>query len=1158
MNEPVQLNFQSEFSGPQNAVDGALLRQMEADRTEAAEENAPEPTMGGYELHKRQIMENGPLGHILRGEQERKSTFDADLGFIDTLIPEKVDGDLQRLGQDPSPERRLFLYGAPNEAEYYRRIERLAEEDAIMRETEAHGVMGTISNVASYITDPLVLATFGVGNIGIAGGLAARMATGAAVNFGIEGMIQGAIHYSDEYQPPSETFIALGAAAVLGGAGHGLFGRGAHADKLARERIAKLQQDLVNHPGVALDAGAAANRAASPQNPALSGHVDTLEDLRDPAVPLVEPYNPTFLGFHLRKTDAIGNAYNRGNDNVAYKRLVSRIYGNRMNKDTSEVVELGNMQHAEMNRVRGDTDMVHAVRPSFFKWLNNKYDQGFFKRKLGATFKWGDHTQRYNEFMDDVGRVLQREDIAEERWINEVYRLRREADAAGQEFIEPPRPSVRHDGVDAEVLEAAENMRGWYAKQNEGLIADGARAAPTEGVIPRKSYLPRVFSRERAARLFDNIATDPRATIKTLIGSAIKAGRNNAGLQVSDDITEAVANRIADHLVGPTAGRAAPRFLNKALSKEDFDAVVDQLRPGIPDDEMDDVLSILEQFLQRDADSAVSAPRLQSRLAMDLDTSTTVRMKNGQDEVISLRDFYETNAHELSFSYNRWASGERAFAKAGTSEEKLRELLDEARVEAQFNKERGYKDGTKFTEEQVEELEWGIARTMGRSVNTGRNPTAVQVARIANNASFTAWMGLSGSNAITEAATVVAYGHVSDLLKSIPAVRTLMKQIGALPKSDNLVHELAHLDSGLSNSMDLAFFGHQIDEETLARTLSPNAPVMQRMLQGADNLFEGIKYAASHAYGLGHITDYTRQMANLRGLNVLHSTFVRNKRMPKWMGPRLKSWGIHDEEVAQMANFLRDNATHNRLAGIEEVNWGAMDAATKASFEKFFWNYTGEVIQHVSDGSLARIFEGPLMRVLAQFRSFTITATTKHTMKDFHYGKDGGSMGMQKFVFTSAMGSLMYAARSNLLYRGTDKYEERMTWKNIVTGGMNYGVNVSLLPAMADTLAVATGFEAPFAQGRSSGLANAVVSGSWDETGAGRLLKDAGTVGAYVRDGAGRRNPTKGEVRSMFGALMLGTFWGTAPLKERAAEHFGTGKKDKPKNLLEELGLQDE
>ena len=685
-----------------------------------------------------------------------------------------------------------------------------------------------------------------------------------------------------------------------------------------------------------------------------------------------------------------------------------------------------------------------------------------------------------------------------------------------------------------------------------------------EGLIPdRQFYMPRKLSRRKAIELEQRIATDGNSRgaeeqITDLIAQSLKRGREMYGLPVDEHVNNLVAKAYAKRLLHSKNPNKFTQDI-EYLEEGDLDYIADLMRDaGIDEGEVSNAVRIMERGLKKnnvevDADAPA---RLKHRLAMDMETSMPVRFTDGTEGTVSVRELFETNADDLHFDYVRWAGGEVGLNRVGLDSHKLDNLIKEAEVEA--GKPLG--DRRLYTTEQVEDLQWMRDRVMGRSLNTEFNPKTVRAARAATGIGFITRMGSAWWNAMVESGTILASNNLARIFRRIPALNDIMRNLRGKDPDMTLMRQLAMWNGGLGDTMMRGVYGSRHEASAAVFRFGDLHGPVSKGLAKAEDAIEGLKRGAAYTNLLGHVTDVTRQFSTVMALDTLDDILVRGRKAPSWWGNRAASWSLDEAKMAKLKDYMSsDMVKRGRMGEITDFGQPPMEITDILS--DYLYRYTGEMIQHVDQGSLPRwMVKHPMMRVLTQFRSFTTAAWTKHTLKDIHMMD---SLGALKFVNTAGLASLAYMARQVSDYYGTDEYEKRMTPSRILAGAVNYSVNASLLPAAIDQIAPAFGIQAPFAMARTSGLSNALFSTDLNGIPIGKYGLDAGKVAGYfgsnivgAATGEGWQGPTKAQLRAAANVSMIQTLWFLKPLQTRAIEHFGSDNSTETINLWEEIGLE--
>lgn len=125
------------------------------------------------------------------------------------------------------------------------------------------------------------------------------------------------------------------------------------------------------------------------------------------------------------------------------------------------------------------------------------------------------------------------------------------------------------------------------------------------------------------------------------------------------------------------------------------------------------------------------------------------------------------------------------------------------------------------------------------------------------------------------------------------------------------------------------------------------------------------------------------------------------------------------------------------------------------------------------------MFDSALGKIIGQFRGFMLHAFTKQ----FMHGVAMNDMRVYGAWATSSfIAAGVYAAQTSINAQGRsdskEYLEERLAPKAIVASGFQRTAASSIFPALIDTTANLTNLPAPFAHGRTSGLATGGITGN--------------------------------------------------------------------------------
>lgn len=695
--------------------------------------------------------------------------------------------------------------------------------------------------------------------------------------------------------------------------------------------------------------------------------------------------------------------------------------------------------------------------------------------------------------------------------------------------------------VSPHVRKAANALSEFYGGHLDELKRAGVKGS--EFVEHNPFYMPRKISRRRindVIRRANMDRQDVDEVLTNLLVQGIKTGREAAGLDFDEGLSRLVAKAYIKR--GLTQGNPAELTRHSdthALALDDRDLVLDMLKGQVSDDEFREAVEILDGYAlrQETTPEGTTPDRLKHRLKMDLNTSVEF---NG--ETITLRDLFENDADMLAFSYGRWASGETALNERGLSTAKMEQALRELQEEAAENLD-GKLEGA-ATPKDVERLEWAFKAVMGTPTEDVGS-TVNRIARLGSSVGYITKMGSGVKNAIQETGTLLAMGTIRNNMKRFfPFWKQHLKDVINGRQDDGFFRQVEALAGGLGDTWarNTAGFRHTVDsaipgEGRLART---------------EEFLDGLKRGATALNGMAWVTDMSRRMAAVNAIDILDD-MAMGRKLPSWWANRSKSWTLSDERAKLIKDYFNSPAVkRGKHGGLVDLG-DQMPDDVRVALEEFTYRYVSEGIQELQRGNLPRFMNTSVGRLALLFRSFTMGAWSRHTLKDLEHMD---TLALQKLAYTTSLGFATYAGLQYLKYP-TDSSEhrkrrkEKLQFDNVLRQSASYAVNASLMPdflvnlSNATNLGVATQFE------RTSGLSRSI--NPFASNPAFAYADDALTVTKSAVTTLQGQPYTQEQFDALANLVALDTFWFMRPVNAAVKSNLPRERDVQRKTLLEQL-----
>jgi hypothetical protein len=1016
-----------------------------------------------------------------------------DPDFMDTYTLEKLQQDFETQGID---EQYMGLFeNVNNQQEYTRLLARAAEVQHLDQEmAKAGGLKSMAAYMAAYATDGFGLvvdaAAGGSTKVGMLRRFLESGGKAAAADLITEAM------RTTDGEPVELSELAMGTITAFSTGGlFGIPGNKAAAKLEAEESavLKKMKDAIPEQETNNGSAGAAAVSSFPKKNIGDADDSDLLGEMRAKAAVegIPEP------GGRTRKAQISHAAWAQRSDSDVVRKMSADVHGVG-NEAPGNVVDIPMEMDSGRLKEQHMSPYYEAVNTNYSSWLKETKGKGFLRRQ------WSH--EDFDEFMEMVGD----------------YRLGKIQDAPEQ------------------VKQVADADRAFYQAFKEEAIRSGAYDASRFSKDP--NWMSRVISRDKLYGMMTKANVRSHMDFKPLVSNAIRKGREAAGLEVDDQLTDVVATAYLNRAWSQGEGGFTVKQSGE-LDLDDVSSLKELIKDNLPEAEQAKALEIIESAaVSKKPKDAGEIDNMKSRLLLDKDAAMDI---NGQ--TFTMADLYENNVHKLANGYANKMSAELAFRNKGYTTKSFEKIINELDKEAQINKLHKEKHGSwdvgKAKPSDVENLRFSLDRMTHQGIRAS-NELIDSLFRSSSNHVYTSKMGGSGLNAITEAGTLIAARGLKGVVEDLPQIKDLIKSYKTGNPPTQFVADIETMTSGA---------GSKLAESRASFKLEDNVNSSMRGTLGkVEKITDSAKRMANETNLLNHLTDVSTRYSTAVALKRLDQ-WANGSKMPKWWKDRSKAWGLGDGRDELIKKWLTSkNVKRGRGKGFESLGIDKMDYATEQAFRQFIHRFNSNMIQKIYSGDLPRMMQTPLGAFIMKFRSFTTAAFGKHTLADANFAD---SLAAQKLIFTAGLGMFMYANRVYISHPFSEKKrEEKLTLENALRSGATYGVNVSLLPAMVDTTTQILNGEPLIGKKRTSGLPTGFSAKEFTSNIPGvSMIDDMVTAVGAPAKLATQGELTQEQVRAIFSVLMLDTFYGTRGIRDAAVEAAPSSRESDKIDYAKEL-----
>ena len=520
-----------------------------------------------------------------------------------------------------------------------------------------------------------------------------------------------------------------------------------------------------------------------------------------------------------------------------------------------------------------------------------------------------------------------------------------------------------------------------------------------------------------------------------------------------------------------------------------------------------------------------TASATKSRTPLSLDGEFT----NEAGVTIRLKDFVDTNIQSMWHRYSHSMSGDTALRSLG-----IESRADLQKTRDQIVKELSGDTGTVLgkNKEYLDNFDATVAHLLGMSSKIDPDGDAWKVIRLANNLTRSAKLGATWFAMSAEMARVTHRVGVTNMVKTIPALRDLIRAYRGKAVSDTYKEmQLFEALSGELNQMvSIAKY-----EDNLGSVVAQGE---QRLLDKAERFGDSVNEAVMLVGGVKSGTAI---------LEYMHSIGARLKMMrmaQKGMNQKAYDYfglyGFDKETADQIATQIKkfgDTDTNSALLNLDKWDgdlghrWSI--GVRRQSYELVQRSNFGDNIGVTMGGKLAG--DTHLGALALSLKNYMMVAYNKQLSSNIVNIAKGGKDRLDvlgNWGYQTAFASVGYIAKQYSMYwNDPDKLEENLTPERIAANTFSMTTFSTFIPGIADFASKAVTDEPIFNTfGRDQGtLSVAPLSYANDVINAGS------TLGALISPYG---TASEGELKKALAQLPLGNAIGVKSLTTELAKTF--------------------
>ena len=592
--------------------------------------------------------------------------------------------------------------------------------------------------------------------------------------------------------------------------------------------------------------------------------------------------------------------------------------------------------------------------------------------------------------------------------------------------------------VDEFVKEAADAIDEVTRRAIDDLKA--AKWAGADAVQWKPGYFPLVWSGEKIQKLAS--AGRLQDVKKLLTKSYTSTGMSPA---LSKRLTDAVVNR---QLAGASDLDFNPASLFSKSSRGELERMLRETE-GISELDIKGIMKLTD---------SEAGGALKTRTDIDI---------NGELDDLRVVDLLQTDMGNLMSRWAQRSAGMVGLGKKGVrSFDEIDSIKKVSRSQAKGAGEDAEKLGKSvdaiFDQLLARPVNGGVDRNMRRFLDW----------------SMVTKLGQIGFAQIAELNNITAAHGVFQTLKSIPAARSMQKQLRTALRTG----DFSGVDKQWFSELQV-LGGSMMDEHLLYR---PSVRLDETVATGWGGVFDNVMAQASDKLG------YMSGMYKVKGIEQAIAIMLQTDKVvqaarrlkvaasgikPGKDFGRLQELGWGDETILRLKTAVDQHATFNGKV-LDRLNLEQWDATTRTEFLSGLHRHVNQVIQRPMAGEGTYWMHSNTGAMFTQFRSFPLLAMEKQTGRHMLAGDAEMGLAMMYGMGWATVAS-MAKTYANALGRSDKKeyIEKRMEPGAMALQAMNYNSTFSIL---GDTLAVGGGLLGmPIAGGsRGSTLIPPALSGA--------------------------------------------------------------------------------
>lgn len=589
-------------------------------------------------------------------------------------------------------------------------------------------------------------------------------------------------------------------------------------------------------------------------------------------------------------------------------------------------------------------------------------------------------------------------------------------------------------GQQKAIMDAADAIDDTHVRQVDLQNATGA----TDGMPTQRGFFSRRWS-PLAVRTLAQGRLGVEGT-KKLFKAGLAQGAAKAGLQANEELFTAIADAMVGRFMKMDA---LDNVAVKKLSMNSKDDILELLEGHNAPDE---IMDLIDDFMTSSLEGKTGPKHLRKRATIDV--SAKVTGADGSEYM--LVDLLEGGIEKTVAQHNRSVAGLSALNAAGyKTPEAAKAAVDQARKEMVDSwQARGFESAAhaeKQANKEAHILTASVDLLMGTlpSELNGKARRALEVVQDFTNIQS---LGLMGIPQVAETGRILAANGAASVIQAIPELKNMFRRLANGEVDDVFLKDMEHL-VGFRIGDDVKRNPYILREE-MGVSYTGN---------GVPGLYERGMAKAKTFVGKVSLQEYILAAQNKLQMRVTAGRFFDMAMDPTEVNmAQMRELGLEEDVLNQILGHIKKHGSKEKGMQLNK-----MDPTVRDAFADAVMVANSTQIQKQLVGDMQAWMYNPLGKLLTQFRTFSIGAVDKQSMRWIQSRNKGEQVGT--FIYSMAIGSLMYAGKlmlntSGMSAKDRNKYlEGRLAPAQIAKGAAQMCGQLSLGPEVVGKLGALTG-----------------------------------------------------------------------------------------------------